>query len=217
MLNELLARFGTNLYFIPAALICITVHEFSHGWAAYKLGDDTAKNMGRLSLNPIRHMDLIGFLMMVLVGFGWAKPVPVNPGRFENPKRDMAITALAGPLSNFILAFLCLIIYAILAVFTPENRVTNVIVLLFFYTAVLSINLGVFNLVPVPPLDGSKVLSVFLPDRIYASLLRYERYGMILLIILLYSGVLSRPLAFAREGILEFFLNIIGAVVNVFS
>ena len=181
------------LYVIPA-LICITLHELAHGYVADRLGDHTARDAGRLSLNPIRHMDWMGMLMMVIFHFGWAKPVPVNMSRFENPKRGMAITALAGPLMNVLITVVFLFLYGLLfKTLGGEGFVLQTI----YLTAYLSISLAIFNLIPISPLDGSKVLFSVLPDRQYATLMRYERYGMILMLLLVASGVLGRPLSTA--------------------
>jgi len=173
---------------IIPALICITFHELAHGFTAYKLGDRTAKNMGRLTLNPIKHIDVMGLLMMVIFQFGWAKPVPVNMHNFKRPKWYMAITAIAGPLSNIILAFIVFFILG-LAV-TPlgglnAQNAGSFFIEIIYRTAYLSIALAVFNMLPIPPLDGSKVLFSILPEKAYFVLMRYERYGMILLIILI--------------------------------
>ncbi len=181
---------GLALSVIPA-LICITVHEMAHGLASYMLGDQTAKSQKRISLNPLRHIDPIGLLMLVVFKFGWARPVSVDMRNFKNPKRDMALTALAGPAANILLACFLLFIRGFL--YIPLIR--HEMVLNFFETTtVLSIYLGLFNLIPIPPLDGSKVLFSFLSGRTYQKLMRYERYGMIILIILLFSGVIQQPL-----------------------
>lgn len=176
------------------SLLCITLHELSHGLVAYKLGDDTAKSRGRLSLNPIKHLDPMGLLMMLVFHVGWAKPVPVNMYRFKNPKKGMAITALAGPLSNLIIALVFMLIYG--AAFIPLNRsgVGQYFLQMIQLTAVLSIGLAVFNLIPIPPLDGSKVLFALLRDEDYYKLMHYERYGGIIMLILVATGVLGRPL-----------------------
>ncbi len=189
-----------------SVLLCLTVHEACHGFAALALGDPTAKRQHRLSLNPLRHIDPFGALMMLVAGFGWAKPVPVNPGYFKNPKSGMAITALAGPVSNFVLAYLALLARAVLAglgYLWPASALLPWALDFLLVTAYLSIGLGIFNLIPFPPLDGSKVLGAFLPDRAYYTLLRYERYGMILLILVLWSGVLDGPLTLARDGVFD--------------
>jgi len=193
---------GFNPYFVPAAVICVTIHECAHGYAAYKLGDPTARMSGRLTLNPIRHIDPIGFILLIIAGFGWAKPVPVDSRYFKKPRRDMAITALAGPVSNFALSFLLLLIWFPLYLFVPVSAFQIIILNFIRITAILSTGFGVFNLLPVSPLDGSKILFSFLPDRIYYTILRYERYGLILLIALIYFGWINRPLSIAQEWIL---------------
>ena len=186
-------------------LICITLHELAHGYAANKLGDPTAKMMGRLTLNPIKHIDPVGALMILIVGFGWAKPVPVDMRNFKKPKRDMAITALAGPLTNVILAVVVLIILASVSGLLAggDSRTANIFFVRFaegyiptgvnefIYqiiarTALLSFVLAIFNLLPIPPLDGSKILFSILPDRTYIKLMRYEKYGMVILLALLF-------------------------------
>lgn len=195
-----------TLLIVAASLLCITVHETCHGLAAYWLGDDTAKRMGRLSLNPLKHVDLVGLVMMALVRFGWAKPVPVDMRKFKNPKADMAITALAGPVSNVLLALVALLLRVVALVFYfryPGQGIWDWIVLFLEYTAVLSAGLAVFNLFPVPPLDGSKVLFSILPDRTYDKLMRYEKYGMLVLVVLLLTGLLDKPLSFLRSGLLS--------------
>ncbi len=194
---------GLNLYFIPAALICITVHECSHGYAAYRLGDPTAMQRGRISLNPIKHIDPVGLLLLIVAGFGWAKPVPVDTRYFKHPKRDMALTSLAGPVSNFILAFVMLFLHGILYRIAPLTPVTNVIYNLLMYTAFVSVGLGVFNLIPISPLDGSKILIAMLPDKYYYTILRYERYGFILLMLIVYLNVLSGPLSMAINAVIQ--------------
>ncbi len=208
---------GINFYFIPAALICITVHECAHGLVAYKLGDPTAKMSGRLSLNPVRHIDVIGLIMLILLGFGWAKPVPVDMRYFSNPKKGMAITALAGPVSNFLLAFLALFLMEGIFSFALFNEATVVIYRLLLYTAVVSIGLGFFNLIPISPLDGSKMLLALFPDRIYYNVLRFEKYGMLLLVLILYSGVLDTALVGARATILEWIWSAAAAPFELIS
>lgn len=178
-------------------LICITVHECCHGLCALALGDDTAKRAGRLSLNPIKHFDAVGFIMMLVVHFGWAKPVPVDMRRFKNPKVGMAATALAGPVSNILLAILMLFIYGLLYGALVETTVGLYVLYAIRLTATLSVSLGIFNLIPVPPLDGSKVLFAFLPQRWYYTLMRYEKYGSLVMIVLVLTGVLTKPLSAA--------------------
>ena len=180
---------------VAAVFLCLTIHETCHGLAAYALGDPTAKRAHRLSLNPLRHIDWLGLIMMVVAGFGWAKPVPVNPNYFKKPKQGMAVTALAGPLSNLLLAILLLLIARgvyIRAALTGSFSATWFAFLL--DTASLSVGLGLFNLVPIPPLDGSKVLAVLLPDRAYDWLMHYERFGMLVLVMVISVGIGSNAL-----------------------
>ena len=172
---------------ILPSLLCITLHELSHGYVAYRLGDTTAKDAGRLTLNPLRHVDIGGLLMMALFRFGWAKPVPVDMRYFKKPKQGMALTALAGPVSNFVLALLALLCARL--VYHQYGALWDFIFDLLLTTAYLSVGLGLFNLIPISPLDGSKVLFVFLPDSAYEKLMRYEKYGMIALLILVWLGV----------------------------
>ena len=188
---------------IPA-LICITLHELAHGLAAYRLGDDTAKNAGRLTLNPLASLDITGLIAMVIVGFGWAKPVPVDMRKFSNPKRGMAITALAGPLMNFLIAVVFLFLYGLtFDRLYNAGTVARSFSQMIGSTAYLSLALGLFNLIPISPLDGSKIFFSFLPDETYDRLMRIERYGMIILIILALtgatSGVLSTVTAWAYD------------------
>ncbi len=200
------------------ALICITVHEVSHGLAAYRLGDPTAKNMGRLSLNPISHIDPFGLLLMITAHVGWAKPVPIDPRYFKHPKRDMALTALAGPASNFLLAWVFMLIFRILYDLLPLTSDFQIYLLAFFlYGAMLSVGLGVFNLFPIPPLDGSKVLFSLFPDKVYATVLRYERYGMLVMLALVWTGILDRPLSFLITAVLRALCLLTGARFSVVS
>lgn len=197
----------TNLLLsIIPALVCITLHELAHGYVAYRLGDDTAKRAGRLTLNPLKHIDIMGLAMMVIFKFGWAKPVPVNMWKFKNPKKGMAITAAAGPLSNIIIAFICLFIYGVLLGFGPRiGKVGSYFVEMLLITAYLSTALAIFNIIPIPPLDGSKVLYSFVSDRTYTKLMYYERYGMIILVVAVF--LLSRthlnPLGRAASWLME--------------
>lgn len=176
---------------ILSVLICLTVHETSHGLAAYALGDPTAKRMNRLSFNPLHHIDWLGLASMMICGFGWAKPVPVDMRHFKNPRLGMAITALAGPVSNFLLALMLIFIASMIqiptiAVVTTGSAFALACFEFLLSTAILSIGLGLFNLVPIPPLDGSKVLFSVLPERAYYTLMRFERYGMLVLMLIIW-------------------------------
>lgn len=185
------------------ALVCITLHELSHGFVAYKLGDNTAKDRGRLTLNPLKHLDVMGLLMLLVFHVGWAKPVPVNMYNFKNPKRGMALTALAGPVSNFLitLVFMFLFGFAYTIVLAHYSEPGYYLLQMLQLTAYISLGLGMFNLIPIPPLDGSKVLLSVISDSSYQKLMRYERYGMILMILLVSTGVIGKPLSAAIEYI----------------
>lgn len=200
------ASMGGLLLRLVSVFLCLTVHEICHGLAALALGDPTARSMHRLSLNPLRHIDWLGLAMMVICGFGWAKPVPVDPRYFKKPKKGMALTALAGPVSNLMLAALLMagasaVYYH--AAYTPT--MWEGVFSFLLDTAILSIGLGLFNLIPVPPLDGAKVLGALLPDRTYFTLMRYERYGMLVLLLLSFTniggGLLSRGIAAVYNGL----------------
>ena len=173
---------------VLGVLVCLTVHETCHGLAALALGDPTAKRMRRLSLNPLHHIDWLGLASMFLCGFGWAKPVPVDMRYFKRPKAGMAVTALAGPASNFLLAML-LLFFASLTARPAAGEGAALLYGFLVNTALLSVGLGLFNLVPIPPLDGSKVLFALLPERAYYTLMRYERYGMAVLLLLVWLDV----------------------------
>lgn len=195
---------------MAAIFLCLTVHETCHGLAAYALGDPTAKSMHRLSLNPLRHIDWLGLVMMFAAGFGWAKPVPVNPQYFKKPKQGMAVTALAGPVSNFLLALLAMLISKGIYLYAPYSPGMEAVFNFCLYTvAPLSIGLGLFNLLPIPPLDGSKVVAVLLPDRAYVQLMRYERYGMLVLLLLSWLGLTGRWIGDVIMAVYGAFFNLI--------
>ena len=191
------------LMWVVPALICVSVHETFHGLASYVLGDKTAKQQKRISLNPLRHIDPIGLIMLVVFRVGWAKPVSVDMRNFKKPKRDMALTALAGPLSNMLLSGLLLFIIGLLFRALITGTVGKTALEFLRMTATLSMFLGIFNLIPIPPLDGSKILLAFLPDSAYQKLMRYERYGMFLIIALMLSGILGKPLDMVFTFVLE--------------
>ena len=172
--------------------VCSPIHELSHGWVAYKLGDNTAKREGRLTFNPIAHIDLIGMLMILILGFGYAKPVPVNMNNFKKPKSGMALTALAGPASNIVLAFISVFVYYALP--SRESGLFFYLETFFLYSTIINLSLAAFNLLPIPPLDGSKIMAGILPERVYYKYMQYERYAMIGLFVLILTGVLDKVL-----------------------
>ena len=195
-MDYILGVLEQTLYMIPVILISLTVHEFSHGYVAYKLGDPTAKNAGRLTLNPLKHLDPVGTLMMIFAKIGWAKPVPIDIRYFKNPKKDIVKVGIAGPLSNIVLA---LIVVIPMYIFNVINQLGTLgefgsWLFMFFYLLYrVNLNLAVFNLLPIPPLDGSKIFYSILPDKIYYTLLKYEQYigFAFLLLIILSPGLLS--------------------------
>ena len=187
-------------------ILCILpLHELAHAWVANKLGDPTAKLEGRLTFNPLASVDPMGALALLLFGFGWAKPVPVDSRYFRKPKRDMAITALAGPVSNLLAALVGAVLVVVMEVFAPYNGVTQFIYNVLYYYVVVNISLAVFNLIPMPPLDGSRIVAAFLSDRAMYTYYRYQNLFVMVMFLLLLSGALSGPLATAQT----FFANII--------
>lgn len=195
---------------LVSVFLCLTVHETCHGLAAYALGDPTAKAQHRLSLNPLHHIDWFGLAMMLVAGFGWAKPVPVNPNYFKKPKQGMALTALAGPVSNFLLALLLLLGAKVMYTHAVYTAVNQAIFDFLLSTAILSVGLGLFNLMPIPPLDGSKVLFSLLPDHVYNRILRYECYGMILLWAIVLLDIGDTYLTQAISYVFDLFCRVVG-------
>ncbi len=194
---------------LVAVLLCLTVHETCHGLAAFALGDPTAKREHRLSLNPLHHIDWFGLAAMLTLGFGWAKPVPVDMRYFKSPKRGMALTALAGPASNLLLAFLALLGCRAVLYHAPDTAAWGWAYVFLRLLASLNVGLGVFNLLPIPPLDGSKVLFAVLPDAAYDRLMRYERYGVLALYALIFFGALDGFLGRAVAAVFNAMVNLI--------
>ncbi len=191
---------------IAFVVFCATpLHEFAHALIAVKLGDDTPRLRGRLTINPMAHIDKRGALMIFLFGFGYAKPVEVRMRKFKKPKRDMALVALAGPVCNILQGLILLFIYNALYYFgsANENLMMTYMGLFFFYAAVINVNLAVFNLLPIPPLDGSRLATALLPSKYYYKIMQYERYIMIGLFVLLFTGILSTPLSFISTAVIS--------------
>ena len=214
------------LYIIPAALIAIVFHELTHGLFSYFLGDPTPKEQGRLTLNPTKHLDLFGTLCLIIFGFGWAKPVRVDPRYYKNPKWGMALVALGGPLANFIIAFISGLIISLINYYAPYTKVFEILYYFFLYLMIINIGLGVFNLIPIPPLDGSKIIGAILPDNAYNQYMKYQRYGMFFIIGLLilldvleslgYPSLLNEFLDIMVNFILNFWRNLLTKKHNSF-
>ena len=225
MLSNLVERLPMLLLSLPVILFSLSVHECCHGYAALKLGDSTARNLGRLTLNPLKHIDPIGFICMVLFHFGWANPVPINTRNFKNPRRDMALSSAAGPLSNIVLAlaFGGLLRLSLLGVMNTYGQdlsgvlgsvmgggsasvstgftVVALLVYMLYLGVVINFSYAIFNLIPIPPLDGSRMFYVFLPPKWYFAVMKYERIIMLGMLALLWFGILDLPLGWAVSGL----------------
>ncbi len=206
------SRFLSLILSLPALLLALTVHEFAHGWVADRMGDPTARYSGRLSLNPVAHMDLFGTICLLFFGFGWARPVPINASNFKNTKKGIIAVSLAGPGANFLLALISAFVLGAMGKFVPANTLT-----MFLYTVVsacvqLNVGLMVFNLIPIPPLDGSKVLMEFLPYRYRFKMYTMERYFSIILLVLIALNILTPLLSVLRGWVLSFIYLIVGLV-----
>ena len=179
----------------------IPVHEAAHAFVADRLGDPTARAMGRMSLNPVRHFDLFGSVSLLLVGIGWAKPVPINARNCDHPRAGMAISAAAGPAANLVMALLTMILAKVALFAGAGGRVSAVLYVVLLNMCLINISLAIFNLMPFPPFDGSRIYSAFLPQRLYFGVMRYEKYILIAVLALLWLGVLDGPLGFLNHAL----------------
>lgn len=203
----------------PITLIALTGHELAHAWVSTKLGDPTPRREGRLTLNPLAHLDLVGTILMIFTGFGWAKPVGVNPMYYKDRKKGMALTAIAGPCANFIMAFLGVLIGTALLILGSflswPPGVLSGINFVFYLFAFRNLCFMVFNLIPIPPLDGSKVLGIFLPNRTYYTMLQYERYAIILIMLLSVSGAFDLIIGTGVNAFYSIIERMVSAVVSL--
>lgn len=234
IITNFLHNLPMYLLSLPVLLMAFSVHETAHGYVAWRLGDPTARNLGRLTLNPIKHLDPIGTICMVLFHIGWAKPVPINTRYFKNPKRDMALSGAAGPVSNLLLALIHLLLLCIGMLFVPNLFkdeiiryelslngdtgfkaslgfiITAVLTYILYLGVVLNLSLAIFNLIPVPPFDGSRIFYAFLPTKWYFAVMKYERYIMIAILILFWVGLLDRPLGWLLNVIINGLFKLTG-------
>lgn len=224
---EGIIEIGVHLIII---FMILPIHEFAHAFVAYKLGDMTAYYKGRLTINPLAHIDPIGALCLLLTGYGWAKPVPINPVKFKKYRSGIALTALAGPLSNLLVGFIGMIAYRVvisipysietLIQFGSQEGALYYVLLFLQYFIIINIGLAIFNLIPIPPLDGSKILSYFTPASFDYKISQYQQYIYIGFLVVMFSGILDTPLYFIRELVWDLFVfltNWVPYVVGIFA
>ncbi len=216
---NILGSISGVLISVVCRLIAITGHEVAHGFVSDKLGDPTPRREGRLSFNPLAHLDLTGTLLMLLTGFGWAKPVAVDPRYYKDTKKGMALVAVAGPLSNLVMAFIGLLIYAIFFIINAKtgalDTLTSFLQTFSMYFAQTNLCFMVFNLIPIPPLDGSRILGMFLSNRTYYKLLQYERYSLILIMALSLTGAFSRIIGTGVGFVFNGIINLLNVFVRM--
>lgn len=212
-MNGLLSPARIVQYLLRAVVVLIAIpfHESAHALASHLLGDDTAVRAGRLSMNPMHHFDPLGALCMLVGGVGWAKPVSINPYNYKNPKLGMALSAAAGPASNFLLAWVSMILYK-LCWYSGLGQTLPALLMFFYYMLAMNLSLGVFNLLPVPPFDGSRIALLFLPQRLYFKAMKYERYIMLTVLVLVFLGLLDIPLSWLVNGMWRLMLQLTGFV-----
>ncbi|MEE0944341.1 MAG: site-2 protease family protein [Clostridia bacterium] len=205
---------------VPTTLLALTVHELAHGWVSSKLGDPTPRYQGRLTMNPLAHLDLIGTILMIITGFGWAKPVQINPNYYKNRTKGMALVAAAGPLANFILAFIGILVGYIIILLCLMAGVPNTVISslrsIVFVFAFRNLCFMVFNLIPLPPLDGFKVAGLFIPNRIYYNILRYEQYVILVIMLLSLSGAFNSIIGTGVNFFMNMLFNAVWSIIGIF-
>ena len=205
------------LYSVIGVILALSIHEVAHGLVSYWMGDPTAKLEGRLSLNPFKHIDWIGLICLLFCGFGWAKPVPIDSRYYKDQKTGIIWTSFAGPVANFLLSFVCVFLFYALYKFVPSMMISsfgNIVLNCLQYTAIISTGFGIFNLIPIPPLDGSKIIFSFLPDQQYYKIINGTPWMNILFIALIFSGALNYPLGMVRSEIIQFFEMIVKMILG---
>lgn len=214
MISQLADRVQSMLFIAPVILLAIVCHECAHGWVSYKLGDPTAKNAGRLTLNPFKHLDIMGALCLLVFRVGWAKPVPIDPRYYQDRKRGIIYVSLAGPVTNFVLAFVSLFVEGLLMRFgSHTSTVIWVLCQLCYYSAVVNVGLGLFNLIPIPPLDGSKIVAM-LSSWAATQYARLQRYWRVILIVLLVTGILSKPLNWLNDCLIDLMWRLVCLILR---
>ena len=215
LFSYIIEQLQAALFTLPVVLPAIICHECAHGWVSYKLGDPTAKYARRLTLNPLKHLDPIGTLCMIFFHVGWANPVPIDPRYYRNRKKGIIYVSLAGPVTNFILAFLSLFTEGLLMKFgSPHSTVIWILCQFCYYSAIVNIGLGLFNLIPIPPLDGSKILGE-LSCKVNAFYWKYQRYWRLVMILCVVTGALSKPLGLLNEQVIRLLWQIIKAILFI--